>query len=149
MIIGSKNPMFNKFKDYYSMIEYAKSIEDLELIALDRMITKYGYKIPQIVDGIKNNTVTKKDYADVIFSTIHRSKGQTYTIPVYVSDDCFDIENIFKKAFIDKENINFENYYEEMCILYVAITRAASEIQLNDNLKNYLVLRWRFFNNQN
>lgn len=141
-----KNPMFNKFKDYYSMIEYAKSIEDLELIALDRMITKYGYKIPQIVDGIKNNTVTKKDYADVIFSTIHRSKGQTYTIPVYVSDDCFDIENIFKKAFIDKENVNFKNYYEEMCILYVAITRAAGEIQLNDNLKNYLVLRWKFLN---
>lgn len=142
-----KNPMFNKFKDYYSMIEYAKSIEDLELIALDRMINKYGYKTPQIVDGIKNNTVTKKEIADVIFSTIHRSKGQTYVIPVYVSDDCFDIEDIFKKAYIDKENINLLNYYEEMCILYVAITRAANEIQLSDKFKKYLLLRWKFFNN--
>jgi superfamily I DNA/RNA helicase len=144
-----KNPMFNKFKDYYSMIEYAKNIEDLELIALDKMINKYGHKIPQIVDGIKNNTVTKKENADVIFSTIHRSKGQTYTIPVYISDDCIDLSNIFKKAYIDKENINLNNYYEELCILYVAITRAAGEIQLNDNLKKYLVLKWKYFNNQN
>jgi len=143
---STKNPMFSKFKDYYSMIEYAKSIEDLELIALDRMINKYGGQIPRIVDGIKNNTVIKKENADVIFSTCHRAKGQTYTIPVYISDDCFDIKSIFKKAYIDKENINFEYYYEEMCILYVAITRAAGKIQLNDNLKDYLLLRWKFFN---
>jgi len=143
---STKNPMFSKFKDYYSMIEYAKSIEDSELIALDRMINKYGGQIPRIVDGIKNNTVIKKENADVIFSTCHRAKGQTYTIPVYISDDCFDIKSIFKKAYIDKENINFEYYYEEMCILYVAITRAAGKIQLNDNLKDYLLLRWKFFN---
>lgn len=143
-----KNPMFNKFKDYYSMIEYAKEIEDLELLALDRMITKYGNMIPSIVDSIKNNTITRKEYADVIFSTIHRSKGQTYNIPVYISDDCFDIENIFKKSYLNKEEIDLSNYYEEMCILYVAITRAAGEIQLNDTLKRYLILRWKYFNNK-
>ncbi len=143
----TKNPMFNKFKDYYSMIEYAKNTEDLELIALDRMIDKYGSKIPKIVDSIKNNTVIKKDNGDVIFSTIHRSKGQTYLIPVYISDDCFDIKGVFKKAYIDKETISFDNYYEEMCILYVAITRAANEIQLNDKFKDYLLLRWKFLNN--
>jgi len=142
-----KNPMFNKFKDYHTMIEYAKSIEDLELIALDRMIEKYGSRIPKIVDGIKNNTTTKKENADVIFSTIHRSKGQTYLIPIYISDDCFDIKDIFKKSYIDKENIDLNKYYEEMCILYVAITRAFDKIELNPKLTDYLLLRWKFFNN--
>jgi hypothetical protein len=141
-----KNPMFNKFKDYHTMIEYAKGIEDLELIALNRMIEKYGSRIPKIVDGIKNNTTTKKENADVIFSTIHRSKGQTYLIPIYISDDCFDIKDIFKKVYIDKENLDLNKYYEEMCILYVAVTRPFDKIELNTKLKDYLLLRWKYFN---
>ena len=45
------------------------------------MIDKYGSDIPRIVDSIKSNSVTDKLIADVIFSTIHRSKGMTYNMP--------------------------------------------------------------------
>lgn len=144
-----KNPLFNKFDDYYTMIDYANEIEDLELIALNRMISKYGDRIPKIIDGIKNNTVNSKEKANVIFSTIHRSKGQTYSIPVFISDDHFDTEKIFRKAYIDKtDDFNISDYYEEMCVLYVAITRAAGEIQLSEKVKNYLLLRWQHLNKQ-
>ena len=141
------NPLMKKFEDYNSMIEYANNVEDLELLALDRMISKYGYKIPQIIDSIKNNTVADKEKADVIFSTHHRSKGQTYHITVYISDDHFDIEKVFKKEYIEqeKEGLDIKNYFEEMCILYVAITRCAGEIQFSDKLNNYLILRYKYF----
>jgi hypothetical protein len=141
-----KNPLFNKFKDYWQMIDYAKETNDLELLALNRMIEKYGSSIPNIVDGIKYNTVKQKSDADVLFSTIHRSKGQTYSIPVYISDDIFDLSNVFRKEYIDKENFNINNFYEETCITYVAITRAAGEIILCDKIKDYLLLRWKLFN---
>lgn len=141
------NSLFNKFKDYYQMIEYAESTEDLELLALQKMIYKYGDKIPSIVGGIKNNTTNNKNDAHVIFSTIHRSKGQTYVLPVYISDDHFDIEDIFKQEYIEyKKDLDIKKYYEEMCILYVAITRAAGQIELSDKLKNYLLLRYKTFN---
>jgi superfamily I DNA/RNA helicase len=144
----TKNPLFNKFDDFYSMIEYANEIEDVELLALNRMVTKYGSKIPEIVDRIKNNTTTKKSEANVIFSTCHRSKGQTYVIPVYVSDDHFKIEEVFNKEYVFREEFfDINKYYEEMCILYVAITRAANEIELSPKLKSYLLLRWKHFNN--
>jgi len=144
----TKNPLFNKFDDFYSMIEYANDIEDVELLALNRMVNKYGSKIPQIVDRIKNNTTTKKSEANVIFSTCHRAKGQTYTIPVYVSDDHFDVEEVFNKEYVfHEEFFDINKYYEEMCILYVAITRAANEIELSPKLKSYLLLRWNHFNN--
>jgi superfamily I DNA/RNA helicase len=142
------NPLFNKFKDYNQMIEYAKSIEDLELLALDKMIYKYGSQIPKIIDGIKYNTTKTKEEANVIFSTIHRSKGQTYILPVYISDDHFDLENAFRKYYIDKEKgYEITKAYEEMCVIYVAITRCSGQIQLSDKIKNYLLLRYRFYNN--
>ncbi len=142
------NPLFNKFKNYDQMIEYAKTTEDLELLALQRMIYKYGDRIPSIVGSIKNNTTTNKNESHVIFSTIHRSKGQTYVLPVYISDDHFDIEDVFKNQYIEgKKDFDIKKYYEEMCILYVAITRAAGQIELSDKLKNYLILRYKTFNN--
>lgn len=142
----TNNDMFKKFEDYTQMIEYANNTEDLELLALDRMIYKYGSDIPRIVDGIKNNSVKEKYEADVIFSTIHRAKGQTYLLPVYISDDHFDLEGAFRKYYIDREkDFDIRKYYEEMCIIYVAITRAAKEIQLSDKLKNYLLLRHKFY----
>jgi superfamily I DNA/RNA helicase len=87
--------------------------------------------------------VIEKEKADIIFSTIHRSKGQTYNIPVYISNDHFDLENTYIKKFIDKDNeVNINNLYEEMCIVYVAITRCAREIELSENIKNYLSVRY-------
>jgi intein/homing endonuclease len=143
-----KNPLFNKFDDFYSMIEYANEIEDYEILALNRMLFKYGSKIPQIVDGIKNNTTTKKLEANVIFSTIHRAKGQTYLQPVYISDDHFDIEKVFKKEYILHEDyFDINKYYEEMCLVYVAVSRCFGEIELSPKLKEYLLLRWKHFNN--
>jgi len=146
-----KNPLFNKFKNYYEMVDYAKKTNDLEILALDRMIEKYGSIIPDVVDNVKYNSTKNKDEANVLFSTIHRSKGMTYSIPVYISDDHFEIENVFKKEYINKEDkndFNINDFYEEMCIVYVAITRCAGEIIFSDKLKDYLLLRWKFFNDK-
>lgn len=140
----TKNPILSKFQDYWIMKEYAEDTEDLELLALVRMIDKYGSKIIDIVDGIKNNAVDKKENADIIFSTIHRSKGMTYLMPVYIGNDHFDIEKTYRNKFIkqDKE-FDSKNLYEEMCIIYVAITRCAGEIELSEGIKKYLLLRYK------
>lgn len=144
-----KNQIFNKFKSYGDMMEYAHLIEDVELLAIDRMIERYGDKIPKIIDGIKNNTVKDKDRADVLFSTCHKSKGMTFKIPIYLSDDIFEVNAVFRKEYILDDNdpkFNIENYYEETNIVYVAITRCAGEIVLPDKIKNYLIIRWKHFN---
>jgi superfamily I DNA/RNA helicase len=141
------NSLFNKFKDYSQMVEYAEKSEDLELKAIIRMIDEYGSRIPELINSIKYNTTKDKSKADVIFSTIHKSKGATYTMPVLISDDHFDIENFFTKRFIKGEKINIDDFYEEMAIIYVAITRCAGEIELSDMLKKYLILRYKYFKN--
>lgn len=143
---STKNKILSKFKDYYEMEDYADKTVDLELLALIKMVKKYGSKIIDIVDGIKHNSVNKKEMADILFSTIHRSKGQNYLLPVYISDDHFDIEKEYRNKFVEQDVENKRvnnNLFEEMAIVYVAITRAAREIELSDNLKKYLLLRYK------
>lgn len=152
----TNNPILSKFKDYDTMCEYAEETVDLELLALKRMVEKYGSRILDIVNGIKNHSVTNKADADILFSTIHRSKGQTYNMPVYISNDHFDmgeaygkkynlIKNFFDEMFgegVNGAEKEEKNIYEEMCIVYVAITRCAGEIELSDGIKQYLLLRY-------
>ena len=140
----TKNKILSKFKNYNELEDYSEKTKDLELLALIRMVKKYGSRIIDIVNGIKNNSVTKKESADILFSTIHRSKGQNYLLPVYISDDHFDIESEYYNKFIEvdpeKKKVN-ENIFEEMAIVYVACTRCAREIELSDSIKRYLLLR--------
>lgn len=144
----TKNKIFSKFKDYYSMMEYAEDTEDIELLSLIRMVEKYGSRTVDIVDGIKNHTVTKKEKADIIFTTCHRAKGMTYPMPVYISNDHLDLEIEYKNKYIKKDDEDTKikkkkDITEEINIIYVAITRASGQIELSDSIKRYLLLRYK------
>lgn len=142
----TKNPIFSKFENYNQMEDYAEKNDDLEIKSIIKMINNYGSRIPNLIDNIKHNVVKYKIGADVIFSTVHRAKGQTYVIPVLVADDHFDIEKFFIKRFIEHDKkIELTDYFEEMAILYVSITRCADRIQLSDKLKQYLITRYNYF----
>lgn len=139
-----KNPLFNKFDGYSKMEEFAEQNTDIELLSLIRMVKNYGMDIPKLINKIKTSTTTDKNKSDVQFSTIHKSKGSTIEIPLLISDDHFDIEDYFDKKFLKMELDKEKDFYEEMCLVYVAITRAKSSIQLSDTIKQYLILRHKF-----
>ena len=145
----TKNKLFAKFKDYSSMKTYAEDIEEIELLSLIRMVDKYGSRIIDIVDGIKNNTVTDKDKADIIFSTCHKAKGLTIDIPVYISNDYLDLEVAYRNKYLKKdEDYGYKkkvekDISEEIFVIYVAISRCKDEIILNDSIKRYLLMRYK------
>jgi len=146
----TKNKLFAKFDGYEKMKTYATEIEDIEILSLIRMVDKYGSRIIEIVDGIKNNTVTDKSKADIIFSTCHKAKGLTIDIPVYISNDHLDLEVTYRNKYLKKE----EDYdykdkkkakkdiSEEIFIVYVGISRCKAEIELSDSIKRYLLMRF-------
>jgi|GEM_PF-659146 len=145
----TKNKLFAKFEDYHTMKTYAEEIEEIELLSLIRMVDKYGSRIIDIVDGIKNNTVTDKNKADIIFSTCHKAKGLTIDTPVYISNDHLDLEvtyrnKYFKKEedFNDKKKVK-KDISEEIFIIYVAISRCKGQIELSDSIKRYLLMRYK------
>lgn len=128
----TKNKKFNKFKDYNELISYAKETEDIELISIDKTIEKYGSNIPKLVSNISKQSITNKSDADIILTTIHKSKGQTFSIPILISNDHYKLSNVE----IDKRMK--KDIFEDMCLLYVAITRCADQIELSQSLKMYL-----------
>ena len=146
------NSKLNKFDNYTKMVEYAEKNEDVELLSLINAVKRYGDRIPQLISRIRKTDCPDRDKADVGFCTIHKSKGQTYE-NVRIMDDCFSMEDYFNKIFIEKiedkkgspERSNLiKSAKSEVCILYVAITRAKGQIELNDDLKRYLVLRYQY-----
>ena len=146
----TKNKLFAKFKDYSSMKTYAEDIKEIELLSLIRMVDKYGSRIIDIVDGIKNNTVTDKNKADIIFSTCHKAKGLTIDIPVYISNDYLDLEVAYRNKYLKKdEDYGYKkkvekDISEEIFVIYVAISRCKAEIVLNDSIKRYLLMRYKY-----
>ena len=42
-----------------------------------------------------------------------------------------------------------QDFKDECYVLYVAITRASGEIELNNDLKNWLLLRYKSFKGNN
>ena len=147
----TKNKLFTKFDDYEKMKTYATEIEDIEILSLIRMVDKYGSRIIDIVDGIKNNTVTDKSKADIMFSTCHKAKGLTIDIPVYISNDHLDLEVTYRNKYLKKEDDFNDNdkkkakkdISEEIFIIYVAISRCKGQIELSDSIKRYLLMRYK------
>ena len=142
------NPLFNKFENYEKMIKYAERVIDIEIISINRMIEKYGSLIPEIIDGIKNNTTTDLNKANVIFSTIHKAKGKTISLPLYISDDILDLSMIFNKEYINKnsdKDFKIQDFYEEANIVYVGITRSSGICTFSDKIKDYLIMRYNFY----
>ena len=147
----TKNKLFAKFDNFEAMKKYSEEIEDIEILSLIRMVDKYGSRIIDIVDGIKNNTVTDKSKADIIFSTCHKAKGLTIDIPVYISNDHLDLEVTYRNKYLKKEEDFNDNdkkkakkdISEEIFIIYVAISRCKDQIELSDSIKRYLLMRYK------
>jgi F-box protein, helicase, 18 len=140
---NTNNPLFSKYKNYDDMIDYANKTGDIEILIINNLIKKYSNRIPALITQVKNSSVTKKEKCDLLITTIHRSKGQTYKFPIKISNDHVDLYDAFEKKYIKKVN-NFEINLEELFIVYVAVTRGANEIELSDNIKAYFEYQFEF-----
>ena len=85
---------------------------------------------------------------DLGVCTAHKSKGATFE-NVKIADDFFSLEDYFNKRYIEvqqEDDSYLKKAEEEVCVLYVAITRAKKNIQLNNDLLRYLILRYQYYN---
>lgn len=97
---------------------------------------EYGNKIPGIIKAIKEKHIDNddKENAEMIFSTVHRSKGMEYDTIQIVNDFISEekLEKLLKE--IKKDDLNYGKLNEEINLLYVAITRARSSVHIPETL---------------
>ena len=124
-----KDKLIKKMNSLEDLVDYIEKTEDRELGMMVDIVREYGNEIPAIIQSIKDKHVENKEDAEIVFSTVHRSKGMEYDVVQIVND--FVSEGLLIKQ---KENNNEENKYtpaqinEEINLLYVAITRTRNRV---------------------
>ena len=114
--------------------DYIEKTEDAQLGLMIGIVEEYGNEIIHIIQKLKDLHVTneEKDTADLIFSTVHRSKGMEYDSVLLVND--FINEQIIKKQLDNEDGYNPAKLSEEINLLYVAITRAKHCLHIPESL---------------
>jgi F-box protein 18 (helicase) len=130
-----RDKLIKSMRDLRDLEEYIKKTEDPQLGMMVEIVKKYENEIPKILQTIKQKHVGdgEKEKAEMIFSTVHRSKGMEY--------DQVELVNDFVKEkklqdFREKKNTVYtaDKLNEEVNLLYVAITRTKNCIHIPEDL---------------
>jgi F-box protein 18 (helicase) len=129
-----RDKMIASMKDMDELEEYIENTGDAQLRMLVEMVKEYGKKIPGYIKKLKECHLDHddKDKADMIFSTVHRSKGMEYD-EVTLANDFITEERIIEMTKAP-EPVNTAKLSEEVNLLYVAITRAKSDLYIPEDI---------------
>jgi len=130
-----RDKLIKSMKDLRDLEDYIKKTEDPQLGMLVELVKKYGNRIHGIMKTIKEKHVSneEKEKAEIIFSTVHRSKGMEYDIVTLV-DDFISEKTLLNFKEGKNQMYNSEKLNEEINLLYVAITRAKNSIHIPEKL---------------
>jgi len=123
-----KSEYLKTFKNYNSFKGMATSLKVPEYVFLIKVIDKYGDNLEDTFKLIKRG-LTSIRKADRILSTAHKSKGLEF-LSVKLENDFVSLYDD-NGMLINPDLINSE----EINILYVALTRATDELELNKDLQ--------------
>lgn len=127
-----KDKVIRSMRDLRELEDYIKNTEEMQLKMMVDIVKNYGNEIHGILRKIKEKHVgnEEKDKAELIFSTVHRSKGMEYDEVELVPD--FVVE---KKLEDFREKVNTvmtaDKLNEEVNLLYVAITRVKNVLHIS------------------
>lgn len=126
------DPTIMLFKSYAEMENYAETVDDKEIKMLLRVIEKYREDIPQLINDLKNKS--KKDLTgkEIVLTTAHKGKGQEFESVILLDDYC-DLK-------IEQDDAGHEIVpgIEDINILYVAATRAITNLRMNEKTIEWL-----------
>ena len=143
------NKQLQKYGDWKSLLNYVNETEDAELTTAIKVINSYSHKdgiesFPEAIDEIREHTTDNKEYADLCLCTAHKSKGLTFTEPIFLENDFIKITETLSKingciARGEDEELQsvISQINQDINLLYVALTRAKGEIYLNKDLSEF------------
>lgn len=129
-----RDKLISQMKTMQELEDYVEKTEDAQLGMMMEIVETYGNKVHEILQTIKDKHVApeEKHKAQVIFSTVHKSKGMEYDA-VHIVDD-FITEEKLEKLSNDDIKLNFSRYNEEINLLYVAITRTRNRLHIPEKI---------------
>ncbi|RYY90874.1 MAG: ATP-dependent helicase [Chitinophagaceae bacterium] len=129
-----RDPLLRELGSLEGLEEYIEKTEEAGLATLLEIVREYGNEIFELLRSLKALHVGDADRgkAEMIFSTVHRAKGMEYDT-VHLAPD-FLSEMKLERLSAKKETINKVRTFEEINLLYVALTRAKRHLHLPEAL---------------
>lgn len=130
-----KSNFIKEFSNIKELIRYTKKTEDSELSMLISLVIKYKSRLYSLIKELKEIHLTngQKHEADMIYSTVHKCKGMEYD-EVILANDFYTESTLIEKYRTMPTQFNINKLNEEINLLYVAITRAKSKINIPTEL---------------
>lgn len=130
-----KNSFIKEFSNIKDLIRYVKKTEDGELSMLISLVMKYKGRLYSLINELKEIHLSngQKNQADMIYSTVHKCKGMEYD-EVTLANDFYTESSLIEKFSELPTQHNKNKLNEEINLLYVAITRAKSKINIPTEL---------------
>ncbi len=129
-----RDPLIKSLGSFSKLEEYLEKAEDPELAMITEMVRKYGDELPIFINQLKSRQVEpeNRSEAELIFSTVHRSKGLEYD-SVELTEDFLTYDKLLR-TLSDAETHKVARLTEEINLLYVAMTRAKNRLWLPPGL---------------
>ena len=130
-----RSSFIREFQDFESLLEYIEAAEDGELRLTVEIVKEFGPSLVDFINRLRQLQVPREQ-AEVVFSTVHKSKGQEYDC-VEILDDFITGEKIQEMLAIARkdpkfaEKLDMNKVAEEINILYVALTRVKNVLMMN------------------
>ena len=131
-----RDPLISSMQGFDDLIEYAENAEDMEIRMLIDIVEEYGKDVPRLLKKLTAMHVKDDDRekADMIFTTLHRSKGMEYD-SVTLTDDFINEARIRRLVEKEKESpIDRGKLNEEINLAYVAVTRSRNFLDFPDEM---------------
>jgi len=133
--------LIKSFKSVDTLEEYAKAINDYQLIKILELVKNYKNEFPGIIfEFLKLCKEDKNDRTAIILSTIHAAKGQEYD-HVVIDDD------VIPRLDVSNNKVEY-NYFEEVNIVYVGMTRVKQNLYLPAGMKKLFNDEWQYYANR-
>jgi superfamily I DNA/RNA helicase len=134
-----RDKLVGSMKDMDDLEEYVEKTEDHQLATMIEIVQEYGNEIHGIIKSLKELHTGDEDRnkAEMIFSTVHRSKGMEYDVVYLVNDFLSEgkLKDLKEKHKNDKKgNFDVARLNEEINLLYVAITRTKNKLHIPETL---------------
>lgn len=121
--------ILNDYPSFLAYKDFAEKTGNWEMIRNCNFVEDHEDNIPTLLENLRSNNSFDMDSADVIVSTVHRSKGLEFET-VIMSEDFPDVLAL---------SGNTEKYHDELNLLYVAATRATQNLVINSITEEILL----------
>jgi hypothetical protein len=133
-------PSLARFRSWDELLEEAEEARDPELRVLVQIIVHYGRALPGLVADLRRRAVPHPAAAGRVLATAHKAKGLEWP-RVRLADDFPSLEELDAA---DGDGIPYltpEERDQELHLLYVAVTRARQQLELNEAVRSCLAER--------